>query len=375
MRYLIKIALVFFLLGVTLLAKDVAKVTALSGGAYIQRDGTKIEVTLGIALEEKDTVITDEKAKLQIIFEDETIVSLGKNSNFSIKEYLFEDTKEPVAKFAMLKGAMRTITGKIGEIAPDKFSVEAKTATIGIRGTNFSVLVGDDNSVQVFCTFGAISVSVDGAKSVVNQGFYITISPDGGVEIKEFTPEELKEMKEQNFAKSEPKKGDASQDATATNETQLDNTREEFDNIVIRGISDSVVDAEQTGGTIASSLSDLISGYSMSDALYLGTYTVTQIVGSGGNLGSSGGAELMVDFGADTVNLSLNSGIVFFNDSTLFNGDTFTVNEDIISGVGSASGTFKGDTGNIVEGDFSHLDGYGNGEKGTYNVITGQELH
>ncbi|MCK9490888.1 MAG: FecR domain-containing protein [Sulfurimonas sp.] len=375
MKYLIKIALIVLLLSVTLFAKDVARVTGLSGDAFIQRDGTKIEVTLGMALEEKDTITTDSRAKVQIIFEDETIISLGKNSKFSIKEYFFEETKEPVAKFAMLKGAMRTITGKIGKVAPEKFSVEAKTATIGIRGTNFSVLVGDDESVQVFCTFGAISVNVNGAESVVNQGFYIIISPDGGVEIKEFTPQDLKEMKEQNFAKGESKKGDALQDAIATNETQLDNTREEFDNIVIKDITDSVVDAEQTAGTIATNLSDLIAGYSMSDALYTGTYSVTQTVGLGTNLQTSGVAELMVDFGADTVNLSIDGGVVFFDEATQFNGSSFSVNENSIdSGVGSASGTFKGATGNIVEGNFFHLNG-SNGEKGIYNVTTEQELH
>jgi len=367
MKYLIKITLVVLLLGVTLFAKDVAKVTGLSGSASIQRDGSSIEVTLGIALEERDVITTGDSAKLQIIFEDETIISLGKNSNFSIKEYIFEDAKAPVAKFAMLKGAMRTITGKIGKVAPDKFSVEAKTATIGIRGTNFSVLVGNDESVQVYCTFGAISVSVSGVDTIVNQGFYIVVSPDGSADVKEFTPQELKEMKEKNFAKSKQKSGGALEDAMVSNESQLDDTREEFDNIVIKNIADSMVDAEQTGG---SDLASLISSYTMSDAIYEGT--VSNVTSVTYNLNNGDNARLTVDFGADIVNLSLNENSIVFDVNPTINGTSFSVDPHI--GTGSASGDFSGVTGQNASGTFSVEDG-SMSASGSFDVVTEQVLY
>jgi hypothetical protein len=140
MRYIIKILLAVFILSTTIFAKDVATVTAINGHAFVQRDGIKKEILLGDKLREKDKILTSEKTKVQIIFKDETIITLGKNSDFSISEYLFED-KKTVARFTMLRGAMRTITGKIGKIAPQKFSVTTKTSTIGIRGTKFAVEV------------------------------------------------------------------------------------------------------------------------------------------------------------------------------------------------------------------------------------------
>ena len=209
MKYLRKIVLMFFVLSLTLFAKDVATVTALSGEAFVKRDAQTIKISLGDKLQEKDRVITSKKTKIQIIFEDETIITLGKDSDFSISEYLFED-KKTVARFTMLRGAMRTITGKIGKIAPDKFSVTTKTSTIGIRGTNFTVVVGNDGSQNVFCTFGAISVQVRGVgkKYVVRQGFYSHVTADGKVEIKEFTPKQLQDMQKNSFkhTKKESKK-------------------------------------------------------------------------------------------------------------------------------------------------------------------------
>ena len=244
MKYLVKIVLMVLLLGVTLFAKDVATVTGLSGEAFIQRDSQNIEVSLGVKLQENDTIVTDSKAKVQIIFEDETIITLGKNSNFSISEYLFEGEKKPVARFAMLKGAMRTITGQIGKVAPNKFSVTTKTATIGIRGTNFTVLIGEDGSHNIYCTYGAISVTFEGNEYVVREGSYLYISPDGKVEIKEFTPEELKNMKEKSFGKSEKKEEKSGGSVSA--EGQVDATTNDDGDIVVKDITDLSRDATQT---------------------------------------------------------------------------------------------------------------------------------
>ncbi|WP_373000629.1 FecR domain-containing protein [Sulfurimonas sp.] len=364
MKLLTKIVLLFFLLSVAIFAKDVATVTALNGSAFVERDGTKVEITIGASLQEKDTILTDDKAKVQIIFTDETIVTVGKNSNFSIKEYLFEDSQEPVAKFAMLKGAMRTITGKIGKIAPDKFSVHAKTALIGIRGTNFSVLVGEDDSVNVYCTFGAISVTVSGSEYVVNQGFYITISPDGRVEIKEFTPQDLKDMKEKNFGKSASKKGYATEDATATNEGQLDTTTEEMDNVFIKDITDTSADSIQT-------LSTGVESYTRNGVLYTGTFSQTATTGSTPILGPNGSAELTVNFGLDTAELTLNSTATF-NQNPSFTGNDFTLGQTI--NTGNATGTFQG-TGSSVNGTYYNDEGAGTTSSGTYNVTTTDALY
>ena len=196
--------ILFVMLGSSFVfANVVGTITALKGTAFIVRDGKNIQATLGASLNEKDSIKTKDKSKVQVIFKDETIITIGKKSNFSIDEYLFDDNNAPKAKFGLISGAMRTITGKIGKIAPDRFSVKTKTATIGIRGTNFSILAGADGSTKVFCTFGAISVSMKGVTSIVPQGFYVRVSASGerSKPIK-FTPKDLKQMRAESFTAS-----------------------------------------------------------------------------------------------------------------------------------------------------------------------------
>lgn len=233
------------LLSVNLMSNDIATVTALKGSALIEREVESIEAFVGAKLKQKDIIKTNEDSKLQIIFQDETIITIGKNSNFSIQEYLFEDSKTPVARFNILKGAMKTITGKIGKIAPQKFSVKAKTSTIGIRGTNFIVVVKNDNSYQAYCTYGAISVSIGAEVYIVKQGFFINVSADGKTELKKFTPKELNDMEKSNFGKDKTYKEDNALDDETIDDADLDITFDENSDIMIQDISDTLSDMDR----------------------------------------------------------------------------------------------------------------------------------
>jgi hypothetical protein len=188
------IRLIFLLvLSISLLEASVGKITALSGKASLERGSSIIPVTLGLSLEAKDTIVTSNDAKAQLTFNDNTIITVGKKSKFSIEEYLFDATTESTAKFNMVNGTIRAMSGKIGKIAPDRFAVKTKTATIGIRGTDFIIQTSENGDSQFFCMQGAITIrSNDGEMIIIPAGSYVTISPSGIIsEIKEFTPDEL----------------------------------------------------------------------------------------------------------------------------------------------------------------------------------------
>ena len=386
-----KTLLILITLLSTQLFASVATITALRGKASIQRDGAMIVAALGATLEEKDNIVTQDNTKLQVIFKDETIISIGKNSNFSINEYLFEDNQAPIAKFSMLRGAMRTITGHIGDIAPEKFSVATKTATIGIRGTNFSVVVGEDGSYNAFCTYGAISVSLSGQTHLVRQGFFISVAPSGKVSVKAFSPQDLKNMKKENFettgsktAKSGVTAPDGSPDAG--NNRQIDVTKVDTSKIVITELTEVTTDGVQEeesrddlAALPANDLTTLLAGYTMNNAAYTGTHTTSSIGAADG----TDIANLNIDFGANTITLQLrdsynnNNVAVEYSVNPSFSGTTFNVDVDKTAGVGpvsgSATGTFTGTTGNSVNGSHTYnYEGYDN--TGTYNVTTSQVL-
>jgi len=117
----------------------VAQISALKGDVkIIKNDKTEVKATLETKLDKTDIIKTDKNGKLQLIFKDNTVITIGRNSEVKIENYIFED-KNPTATFRLKHGIMKTLTGKIGKIAPKRFKVLTKNASIGIRGTYFVV--------------------------------------------------------------------------------------------------------------------------------------------------------------------------------------------------------------------------------------------
>lgn len=366
MKIIKLLPLSILLLSVNLFANAVATITAIKGSANIERKALSIDAILGSALEEKDRIVTKDNSKLQLIFKDETVITIGANSNFSIKEYLFEDNKEPVARFNMLQGAMRTISGKIGKIAPQNFSVRTKNATIGIRGTNFTIVAQESGSFQAYCTYGAISAKVENKTYIVQQGYYVSITPQGSVQIIEFTPEDLKEMKDKNFKSTMAKSNSLSRDAkTQENSEQLNLTVTDDSAIIIQDVTDTTADSILNNDGLTDS--SVIAGYTLTNVVYDGTFSTT----SSTFLPSTGTAKLTIDFGADTAALALGTDLAFITGHT--NGTTTGLDTNTFSiseFSSSATGKFNGPTGNNVEGTFNYDDQSTQQASGTYTVDT-----
>ena len=151
------ILIIFFL--VTFTFANIGKISTVVGDANIQRDNKSIIATVGLILKEKDIINTKRNAKVQLIFKDNTVVTLGKNSSLDINEYLYDEKnpKNSKTNLNFFKGAFKTITGKIGKINREKFKLRTKNATVGIRGT---IILG--NQQVIACTQGGITVQSSG---------------------------------------------------------------------------------------------------------------------------------------------------------------------------------------------------------------------
>jgi len=128
---------------VNIIYASVAVVSAFNGSANIYRDNKQLKVYVGVEINKKDTIKTNNNTKIQLIFKDNTRITIGKNSQFSVSDYLYDETKPNAskAKFKFTKGLFRTISGRIGKLNKKQFKISVKSATIGIRGTKFDVLV------------------------------------------------------------------------------------------------------------------------------------------------------------------------------------------------------------------------------------------
>lgn len=139
--------ILLMLLMATLAFGDIGKVTVVKGDASVRRDTLNLIAYNNMGLLTQDIVQTAQ-GRLQMRFNDKTVISLGRESRFVIKEYLYvENSKQIAATFKIEKGFVKTITGAIGKTMPDKFVLETSNTRITPHGTIWSVEVNDESEI------------------------------------------------------------------------------------------------------------------------------------------------------------------------------------------------------------------------------------
>lgn len=135
----------------------------------------ELNATVGMTLQEGDRVITPAKtSQVRLRMTDGTLITVGGASEFVIDAF---DAEAPKAELNLAAGTLRTVTGQIGKIAPERFSLKTKTATIGIRGTDFITTLGAEGAVDAACLDGAIGVATGAGEVAVPAGQMTTALP------------------------------------------------------------------------------------------------------------------------------------------------------------------------------------------------------
>jgi len=94
-----------------------------------------------------DRVVTGAKARLQVMLLDETIFTMGPDSDVVLDEFVYDPANDAgKVSVKIAKGAFRFVTGKVSRQEPANMKVKLPVGTIGIRGTMFFVGVTDNNT-------------------------------------------------------------------------------------------------------------------------------------------------------------------------------------------------------------------------------------
>lgn len=120
-------------------AQDIARVVAVSQGAEILRQGRQTALGEGQGVASGDIIVTGRTGQVQLLFDDETRVAIGPNSQFNVTDVRLNahGTAKTFA-VAAVAGTFRFITGKSRKSA---YAIDTPTATMGIRGTAFDFVV------------------------------------------------------------------------------------------------------------------------------------------------------------------------------------------------------------------------------------------
>jgi hypothetical protein len=136
--------------------------------------GQSRNVTKGAQIEQGETIATN-NGRAQLRFTDGAYVSLQPQSEFRIDQYRFEGKQDGNEKgfFSLLKGGLRTVTGLVGRNNKGNYQVNTSVATIGIRGTEYTIQYGQ----SIVGTVGEGEINVcngAGCLSVTNgESYYV----------------------------------------------------------------------------------------------------------------------------------------------------------------------------------------------------------
>ncbi len=120
-------------------------VKTIKGAASIIRQEKSIPAAFGQKIFKGDTIKTGSDGSLGIIFEDDTLISLGPNSEIIINEFVFAPAQGSLSIVTrMIKGTATYLSGIIARLSPQSVKFETPTATLGIRGTRFYVQVEEN---------------------------------------------------------------------------------------------------------------------------------------------------------------------------------------------------------------------------------------
>ena len=152
MNFFLKLTAILLLFTNISYSSEIGIVGFVIGDAFNQ-DGKKLNV--GDPIYFGDTITTNEGGKSQILFVDQTVMTVGSNTELTIDEFVYDAENTDGKLLSTIKsGSVKILTGKISEKNPENLVVETPAGTIGTRGTEFKAAVDPETSKSKILLIG-----------------------------------------------------------------------------------------------------------------------------------------------------------------------------------------------------------------------------
>jgi len=164
---------------------QVGEITELRGiGEVVRKDTTdSLTAELELGISSYDDVRTG-NGRMAIEFLDSSVLSLTEHSKVVIDNYIFDpDPDKSRLALNMASGTARFLTGALGRINKENISIRTPTASIFIRGTDFTTTVDEIGRSLIILlpnedgsSSGEITVETAASTVVLNQPFQATMT-------------------------------------------------------------------------------------------------------------------------------------------------------------------------------------------------------
>lgn len=181
--------LLAFTMGSTSLLADAGKSLFVYGKVELhEATGQVNKLTKGATLEEGDKVVTGINGRTQLRMTDGAIFDLKPNTEFLISEYKYEPTEFQGRKIAsddskgfykLVRGGFRAISGAIGKKNKKNYKVTTPVATIGIRGTDYTLVICESacSANGLVAPRGLYASVLEGGITLDNAGGVLNVDP------------------------------------------------------------------------------------------------------------------------------------------------------------------------------------------------------
>jgi len=168
------------------IAASVGEIGKIKGSGAIERGSESLEATNGLSVLMQDTAVTA-RAKMSIEFVDETRVDITEHSRLLIDEFVYDPANDigSLSIKASL-GTVRYASGQIAKRYKQNVKIRTPSATIGVRGTDFIMVVDEMGGSMItllpscntagMCYTGEIEVETDAGIVILNQAFQATVT-------------------------------------------------------------------------------------------------------------------------------------------------------------------------------------------------------
>ena len=163
-------------------ADDIGDITEHKGSGGITREGESFITELGLGVQQMDSIETA-KGRIKLTFVDDTVLRLVEHTEVVLTKYYFDPNNTQNNSLAMnfVSGTARFATGGLGLVPKENIVITTPTATIAVRGTDFTTTVDELGRSLVIllpeteCTIDG-DCSPSGAITVTNEGGTVSLT-------------------------------------------------------------------------------------------------------------------------------------------------------------------------------------------------------
>jgi hypothetical protein len=167
-------------------APSVGKIVSVDGTVDVYRNGKAVDwrlITEKFGIEAYDLIETGEDGTVEV----EVTLKSGSKAKVRMSEntaFYFDMSKvqgKDQTTFQMMKGSLSLKVAKLG--GSEGVGVKTETAAMGVRGTEFEVVMMPDSAVLVLCSEGGVACSDNKNQEIVaEEGRVVAKNPNEGIQ-------------------------------------------------------------------------------------------------------------------------------------------------------------------------------------------------